>query len=637
MADSEWDTDVKLSDVKVGDKIKIKASATNKSPYGNPNLVKFCSWVYQQEYDVQQVGLGSNPNADYIVFGIGVKMVAGNTTGAINAADIKAIKHKTPITKPEEPKVEDPKPQPALDFDNVITSLKDTEDDVTKAGVETGDTVYRRALTDTEKSNLGDYHAASSSPINKDVYPKIQYAVSKDVFAPQGSLANGEFVNAPLNRYTEEVKDSNGNVRRVTKTAFITASSLSDETNSSRSHAERNRSAAKRTFDYYIDIPVDDTLEELELRHGISHNGNRLSSYKNKCENYFRYKLANPNDKFAKGFAHIFFTRPDLNILVKDSADTDLGFKLAPGVENDPDILYAWNKNPYMLLQLIGENGSGHNFMFALSNAASGFSLVDETLKNSTWGESWTGNKIAYGKHNIENKTVGEFHIDYSDDRNLNIYHLHKIWMDYISKVYRGELLAKGMDYYSDDKGNGVWQTTRSFDGTSYSILEDRILDYACSVYYILTAEDGESIIFWSKYYGVFPVVAPSSGFSTSNGLVSRPKHDITYRYSYKKDFDPYNLAEFNNLTAMDTGGKFHYMPIYDPVLLGAGFNKVGPPFIETIHNANKLGSEPYQFKLRFRPATSANSSGDYTTADGDGGINSRSLRNYETKKGMEF
>ena len=150
---------------------------------------------------------------------------------------------------------------------------------------------------------------------------------------------------------------------------------------------------------------------------------------------------------------------------------------------------------------------------------------------------------------------------------------IHKLWTEYISGVYRGE-----------------------FQPTS-DCIANKILDYVGAVYYILTAEDNETIIFWCKYYGVFPTEAPVSHLTWGGGnTVSNQTLDISYRYSFKEHMNPYSLLEFNYNARIRNDYK--YVPIYDPNLGHAGRTWVGVPFIEAVKdpNTNRL-----VYKLRFK------------------------------------
>ena len=122
----------------------------------------------------------------------------------------------------------------------------------------------------------------------------------------------------------------------------------------------------------------------------------------------------------------------------------------------------------------------------------------------------------------------------------------------------------------------------------------NKVLDYAASAYYFLLGPDGEEILYWSKFTGVFPTASPSAEFSWKKGeLMATPNYSIPFAYSWKKDEDIYHLAEFNTLSAKT----YEYREIYDPYIQTVGTTWVGAPFVET--SVSKDGD--IRYKLRFR------------------------------------
>lgn len=313
-------------------------------------------------------------------------------------------------------------------------------------------------------------------------------------------------------------------------------------------------------------------LNTLNLREETS----AQSTFSKYTKFYNRFKLPTMNDAFQKGFAHVFFTRPDCNLLLDGTLQLNSAFSA------DPEFNYAWKNNSDLVKQLVLDNGQSHEFMLSLSNKAASFSLSDEYINTDVYGKSYKGWQIAYGRNSVESKTAGDFSISYNDDRTLHMYTLHKLWVDYISEVYQGRKAPKPNN------------------------IRNKILDYASSCYYIITAEDGETIVFWSKYYGVFPTTVPSTHLGWAQGnTVEPPKMDVSYKFSFKEDMNPESLIEFNmNAKVKDyiaNNGNMKYMPVYDRKLGHVGTTWVGAPYIELVTN-NSDPECPYTFKLRFRP-----------------------------------
>lgn len=342
---------------------------------------------------------------------------------------------------------------------------------------------------------------------------------------------------------------------------------------------EYNAQLGYFNYNYYMDYKADGFSDDLaRIRHTLNFGiEDREELYKTYTTHYNRFKSPNPNDALVKTFPHVFFIRPDCNILERGGGAN--GFKLVEGLENNPNFVYANYHTPDLLRQLVGDGGYDSDFMMYLSNKAYSCQIKDEGITDDTYGTAVRGHKIAFGQHGVESKTAGDFSITFKDDRELHVYRLHKLWVDYISDVYQGRISPRP------------------------NYISEKVIDYATAMYYILTAEDGETIIFWSKYYGVFPTSIPSSHLSWAGGHSDiKGEIEISYKYSFKEDFNPLTLVEFN----MNSGSKdYRYIPSYNPNFYSGATSMVGAPFIETFNN-NSL--TPYTFKLRFRPKETASS-----------------------------
>ena len=306
---------------------------------------------------------------------------------------------------------------------------------------------------------------------------------------------------------------------------------------------------------------------------------------------YNRFKLPTPDSVLQKSFAHVFFVRPRCNIKMSASQNKmDEISKDNSPYANNPNFMYAASNSPQIIQELSYDcTNQSSDFSFILSNAAVSFSLNDEYINTDTYGTGYTGYKVSYGKHGVESRTAGEFNVTFQDDRNMDVYHLIKLWAAYIDGCYTGTFRPKS------------------------STILNHELDYTGAVYYILTAEDGETILFWSKYYGVYPSTIPSNQYSWSAGtLLSHISLDVKFNYSWKEDYDIAAIAEFNYNSRLENAIKssagvntVDMVPTYNEALGTAGRTWVGPPFIETIYEnggePGSYGNGNMKFKLRFR------------------------------------
>lgn len=300
---------------------------------------------------------------------------------------------------------------------------------------------------------------------------------------------------------------------------------------------------------------------------------------------YNRFKLGTPDSVLQKTFAHVFFVRPHCNVkLSANGQSLDEASHDNQQFVNNPNYMYAASNSPNLVKEISYDVGNQNSdFSFILSNAAKSFSLNDEYINSDNYGTGYTGYKVAYGKHGVESRTAGDFTVTFQDDKNLSIYRMIKLWADYIEGCYTGNYHPK------------------------QSTILNHELDYTGAVYYILTAEDGETILFWSKYYGVFPTTIPSNQYSWSAGtLISQINLDVKFNYSWKEDYNIAEIAEFNYNSHLEniigSGKTVNWVPTYNENLGTAGRTWVGAPFIETIYeNGDSYGHGNMVFKLRFR------------------------------------
>lgn len=291
----------------------------------------------------------------------------------------------------------------------------------------------------------------------------------------------------------------------------------------------------------------------------------------NKMTKYYnRFKLPDYNLPLQKGFAHVFFVRPSCHIL-------NSKHELVAGLQSDPLFDFAANNTPNLLGELVMENSQNkdNEFMMSLSNFVTSFSLSDEYIGTETYGRTFTGYKITYGKNDIESKTAGTIEINFNDDGSFHVYQIIRLWVEYINGVYRGKF---------SPANHTIWK---------------KVLDYVGAIYYFVTAEDGETILFWSKYYGVFPSTIPSNQYSWGEGnMIQSPQISVTFNYSFKQDFNPYTILEFNHNARIEDDAKHIVtLPVYDEGLGHSSWKWGQKPFIELVQGES---DNKYKYKLRF-------------------------------------
>lgn len=329
----------------------------------------------------------------------------------------------------------------------------------------------------------------------------------------------------------------------------------------------RTTGTTTQTYNLYADTSfIKDNMNIVKKNMNINYHKSFDELNDDLFKKFNRYRINFPDYNLSKSFAHVYFTRPDLNIT------NDKNDGLGSQVSKDPYFSDIWNTNSKIITSLTKNYNLGHSFHPFLSNTCTSFEVSDEIIRTEDVGENLVGFKVSYGKNNHESLTAGTFNMTFTDDRELTIFKINKLWTEYISKCFKGILVPK-KEYR-----------------------RDRILDYACSVYYFLCAEDDETIIYGHKYTGVFPTNAPASITSWSKGShLSTPEVTIQYAYSFRESMNLLTMAEFN-LQSSTLPKKA--ASIYNAQLGMTGNTFAGAPFVEIVKDA----SGKIRYKLRHRP-----------------------------------
>ena len=406
---------------------------------------------------------------------------------------------------------------------------------------------------------------------NGDIYLKFVYNLESNDANPGGISPVGTS-NKGLDSYIKEDKlysfyesdygENTGNVSfganddwyiettiNLKDRVIVTDDQLRDEI----SRIKYNMDISYATRDDVYEVGKGSTGYVTDLQKKLHHSFNRN-------------KIAFPDRELTKTFAYVFFTRPDLNILTY-GADKPSEFAVnTANVGSDPKYAYVFHNNQNTLRSLVSNGNPYHKFLILLSNEAKSFEVADTVIKTVEHGETFNGNKVIYGRTDHDSNAAGEFDIRYVDSVNLDIFKLHLIWVDYINKVSRGVFSPKS------------------------EYIKQRILDYACSCYYFLCGPDGNTILYWQKLTGVFPVNTGENAFSWDSGtLLAKPEINIKYMYSMRSVMDIAHLSEFNALTRVNGDvvantnlslDSSYFKSVYSPEHIQTGATLTHSPYV---------------------------------------------------------
>lgn len=325
---------------------------------------------------------------------------------------------------------------------------------------------------------------------------------------------------------------------------------------------------------------------------------------------YNRWKVPDSNLLFHKTVTYIFFTRPDCNLLKPTGAN----FTIIDRLKNNSELTMIYHRYPELFKLLTDGHrcGDDDNFNMLLSNQLTAIDISDETIETVEAGRSWSEYSMPYGGA-YTGRTAGTFNATFKETSDLSVVNLLKLWLIYIDNVSRGAFLPS-----YNLLGDGVKDISKvgpSNKGNMYySHVYTKTLDYAASAYLFICDETGEEILYWTKYYGIYPTSTGSSAMSwngDNSASNSQPNLSIPFRYAWKKDMSPISLLEFNqNAGVTGNGEKIVYERSWNRHANTSGrafvctpyiaFDLVDPPVLPG-RNLGVMAKKRTHIKLRFK------------------------------------
>lgn len=320
-------------------------------------------------------------------------------------------------------------------------------------------------------------------------------------------------------------------------------------------------------------VSLEDKLKEARASLGIPVHGSNMIARAMKYFSYNRWHSnLDTNLAHNKSFTYVFFTRPDLNIWDPQNKTAN------SQVINHSEAAMLWKRYPdiFKLLVDFKRTGDDNNFNLLLSNQVTSFDIKDESLTYNEAGKSWNEYAMQYGD-SYQGRTAGEFTCNFTEVQDYSIIQLIKFWITYIDNVARGAWSPS----YNLNAGSG-W----SKEGPSHSHVYTKTLDYGASAYVFKCGPDGEDVLYWSKYYGVFPINTGASALSWNidDNIGNSPKPSISFRYSFKRDMSPISLLEFNYNSGIIDSGNISNENAFNVNYGHTSRPFVGAPYIELVN-----------------------------------------------------
>lgn len=289
-----------------------------------------------------------------------------------------------------------------------------------------------------------------------------------------------------------------------------------------------------------------------------------------------RFGCIDPFNMVTTTREYIFITKPDLHIF-NNRSNTELNPELA-GIPLWKDAFLRYKE---VLEQLqYSANNPKDVFINVLSNAVKNeLDLPNINATEVETNENIYGTHMSYRRSSLTTDEHHEFSLEFEDTKYLEIYAYFRLYDEYC------KLKDLGM-------------VTPVYD----SYIVNKILDDQSAVYKFIVGEDGETLLYWAKLWGVYPKTVPRDAFSSLSNLSNGLVFSVNFHSIFVDDLDPTILADFNDLVIPGGGmpAPEEILPIYDFNIGGVNGEWAGLPFIAVDRNHTENNAI---YKLKWRRA----------------------------------
>lgn len=290
---------------------------------------------------------------------------------------------------------------------------------------------------------------------------------------------------------------------------------------------------------------------EMDYFKGLKHSKNLFNSDElNLYDKTYRFGILNPNMALSGVREVLFFTKPDLSIINRDDTTGafDSNYSLNPALATRTFWLEMYNKRFDAIRSLQGsiptyKAGWDDPFNHLLQNTVSsnleipGLSSEGiETTKNAY------GVNITYRSSSEASNDSFDFSLEFKDTKWLDVYYWFKMYEEYETLKHHG--IVKPWAPYISSK-----------------VLHDQF-----SIYKFLLDDDNETILYFAKFWGVYPKSLPRDTFSNTsfdNGIT----YSIEFKGQFFDDSDPIILREFNDISISYYNSQKYRIDVYNDII----------------------------------------------------------------------
>lgn len=320
------------------------------------------------------------------------------------------------------------------------------------------------------------------------------------------------------------------------------------------------------------DLNSDNLIKKTMRAHGVF----EASDMKYNTE-FYPLQRNDPFNRVEGTREIVFFTKPSLPFLKNNTGELKDEFAETPYFNN----LYSRGYTRTLVDLSYPNGGVGTDpacpFIHILTNRiTASIDIPDIAVDELETAQNMWGTRLLYPKSSMSSDEGLDFTCEFEDTKYLEIYHLFKAW-----------------DLYRQGKWWGIFSPDKSY--IANKILYDQI-----AVYKFTIAEDGETLLHWCKWIGVYPKNISRSSFSEipKEGPL---KITVSFKLSgWFEDMEPNIISDFNQLVIDWAGSstitKDHIYDIWSNDIGMVSQDNVIYPFIVK-GTPNSDGYTPYYFE----------------------------------------
>lgn len=299
-----------------------------------------------------------------------------------------------------------------------------------------------------------------------------------------------------------------------------------------------------------------------------------------------RNGCVDPYNGFIGSKEYVFFTRPDLHLF----QDIDSSNKLNEELVRLPLFEDYFERYPHIFEMLQSSCKSNRSpFINILTNTISDpVQLPDLQARLIETGANTYGTKIHYRGTSHPSDEDVNFSTVFTDNRYMEVFTLFKLFDEYEKQKNLGYITPRTSAYVVN------------------KILYDQI-----SIFKIVVAEDGESVLYFAKWTGCLPMNVPTDSLSDMANINGNLNLSINWHAAFFDDMDKEILQDFNAVVLNHVGedkikaDESKDIKLFDPVTGMSNGEWANYPYIASIHEEDGLELSRFKkmrrYKLKWR------------------------------------